>query len=140
MASRSVPSPARCPGDSPWEAVVSLGTPIPRMSQVVFRVDQVPGLHEGAVFSSPVMFDCDRGEIPLGDWCQYGLPTYSGCGVYAKTVTLGPQHVNSAVILDLGSVATLADVRVNGTDAGVRLARPYEIDISRTGPGRIQYD
>jgi len=119
------------PGDLPWEAIVSLGTPTPRMSQVVLRVDQVPGLHEGAAFSSPVTFDCDRGEIPLGDWCEYGLQTYSGCGVYAKTVTLGPQHVNSAVILDLGDVATLADVRVNGTDAGVRLARPYEIDISR---------
>jgi hypothetical protein len=123
--------PGARPGDSPWEAIVSLGMPIPRVSQVVLRVDQTPGLHEGAAFSSPVMFDCDRGEIPLGDWCQYGLRTYSGCGVYAKTVTLGPQHVNGAVIVDLGGVATLADVRVNGTDAGVRLARPYEIDISR---------
>lgn len=100
------------------------------ISQVVLRLGQRPGFYGGAAFSEPVACACDTGEIPLGDWCNYGLATYSGGAVYAKTVSLERRHLEGRIYLDLGKVATVAEVFVNGKPAGVKMARPFRFDIS----------
>ncbi len=69
-------------------------------------------------------------EIPIGDWCQYGLATFSGLGHYATDFTLDEIPEDSKVILALGRVAVSAEVIVNGKPAGLSFFEPYEVDIS----------
>jgi hypothetical protein len=109
---------------------IKLRSPIKQVSQVALRVEQEPGTYAGAVFPHPVAFDCEEGEINLGDWSDSGLETYSGIVVYTKTLDLGKTQVGGKVILDLGVVKTVAEVLVNGNSAGVRLARPFSFDIT----------
>lgn len=102
-----------------------------RTSQVALRVEQEPGAYGGAAFPDPVTFECDTGEMPLGDWSPHGLETYSGIGVYSKEVYLTRAHVQSKIMLDLGDVRSVAEVVINGRTAGTTLARPFRFDISQ---------
>ncbi|MFH1738463.1 MAG: glycosyl hydrolase [bacterium] len=122
-------------------SVVTLDKALPETSQVVFRVEQKPGVYGGAVFPEPVQFDTTKGRIPLGDWCEHGLTTYSGCIVYTAMTDLDQKHLASRAILDLGSVRTVADVRINDKPAAILMAPPYRCDISelvRSGANTIE--
>jgi hypothetical protein len=101
------------------------------VSQVALRVEQEPGCYAGAAFPAPVAFECEEGKIPLGDWCGYGLETYSGGAVYTRVVRLEKDHLKGRVGLDLGAVSTTAEVHVNGQGAGVRMAQPFRFDITQ---------
>jgi hypothetical protein len=103
----------------------------PGVSQVAMRVEQEPGSYAGAAFREPVTFECEEGQIALGDWSKFGLATYSGIGVYAKDFELETVHLRGKVILDLGEVKDVAEVFVNGSPAGIRMARPFQFDITR---------
>ena len=94
------------------------------------RVEQEPGRYAGAAFAAPVAFDCAEGTIFLGDWCSHGLSTYSGGGLYTRTVTLAEPHLRGKTMLDLGRVSAVAEVHVNGKLAGGGMARPYRFDVT----------
>ena len=72
----------------------------------------------------------------LQDWSTHtddGIRFYSGTAVYKKTFQFSPSPAlnrNSRVYLDLGRVATLADVRLNGEDLGVLWNSPYRVDAT----------
>jgi hypothetical protein len=120
---------------------ISLSAARPRGAQVALRVAQEPGAYAGAAFSEPIQFECESGEIVLGDWSAHGLATYSGIGIYAQDVLLEKAHVRSKVILDLGLVRHVAEVLVNGKSAGVKLARPFRFDITelvKEGSNRLE--
>jgi hypothetical protein len=120
---------------------IKLGSPVKQVSQVALRVEQEPGTYAGAVFPEPIAFDCQEGEMGLGDWSDYGLETYSGIVVYTKAVNLGKGQLQGKVILDLGLVKVVAEVLVNGKSAGVRLARPFSFDMTdllKAGPNTIE--
>ena len=127
------PRPACDSGDS-HEAMtgfcIELPSSIAGLSQVALRVGPSPGHYAGAVFQEPVSIECEQGEILLGDWCHYGLETYSGGAVYSRTVSLDRRHLEGAVHLDLGDVVTVAEVSVNGRPAGVKMARPFRFDVT----------
>lgn len=120
---------------------IELESPIEGVSQVALRVEQEPGRYAGAAFSLPVAFECEEGRISPGDWCDYGLETYSGGVVYTKIVELEERHLAGKVLLDLGQVSTTAEVHVNGKPAGVKMARPFCFDITgfvKVGENQIQ--
>jgi hypothetical protein len=112
------------------DGAIDLGSPRERISQVSLRVRQLPGRYAGAAFVEPVSFECEAGRIPLGDWCNHALESYSGGLVYQNSVTLDTSHLQGRVVLDLGRVHTTAEVRINSVHAGVTLARPHRLDIS----------
>jgi len=98
-------------------------------------------VYAGAVFEEPVAFEIDEGRITLGDWCDAGLATYSGIGIYGTEVELDKAQLAGQVVLELGKVKATAEVAVNGQPAGVRLARPYRFDITalvREGANKIE--
>lgn len=99
-------------------------------SQVALRVHQKPGHCEGAAFQAPVAFKCGRGQIPLGDWSQFGLDYYSGGLKYTRHVQLKDAGKSHETLLDLGDIRTSAEVKVNGKSVGVRLAPPYVFNLS----------
>ena len=120
---------------------IDLSSPIAKTSQVALRVEQQPGSYAGAAFPDPISFECQEGQIALGDWSDSGLRTYSGVGVYSKEVRLGHRHLQGQVLLELGDARTVAEVFVNGKRAGIRMSRPFRFDISdfvQPGNNQIQ--
>jgi len=99
---------------------------------VALRVVPQTGASGAAVFPDPVRLECGPGVAELGDWSKAGaLECYSGGAWYRKTVTLTPQQARGSVTLDLGKVVATAEVRVNGQTAGIRVAPPWRVDISK---------
>jgi len=120
---------------------IELESPIQEISQVALRLEQKPGCYAGAAFFLPIAFECEEGRMPLGDWCNHGLKTYSGGVVYTRIVELEERHLAGKVILDLGQVSTTAEVHINGNPAGVKMARPFCFDITglvKAGENQIQ--
>jgi hypothetical protein len=109
---------------------------------VALRIEQERGFYGGAALPEPIGLECGPGSIPLGDWSQIdGLASYSGGAWYRKTVTLNPEQITGAVILDLGNVVASAEVHINGQLAGVRVAPPWTWDVSkrlRSGENRLE--
>jgi len=70
----------------------------------------------------------------LTDWTQHadkGIKFYSGTAIYRKTFTLSalPDR-GGQLMLDLGEVREVAEVRVNGRDLGVVWAKPARVNIN----------
>ncbi|MBI5831070.1 MAG: hypothetical protein HZB16_02000 [Armatimonadetes bacterium] len=71
----------------------------------------------------------------LLSWSQHddpGVRYFSGSGTYATTVTVPAAALgaNRRVYLDLGRVAVMAAVRLNGKDLGVLWKAPYRVDVT----------
>ena len=58
-----------------------------------------------------------------------GVKYYSGTAVYRKTFTL-PSATGQKVLLDLGQVRELAEVKVNGHSCGIVWTPPFRADIT----------
>jgi len=76
----------------------------------------------------PVVFET------LADWSSNateGIKFYSGTAVYQKTfaVDLAVAGLPS-VVLDLGQVEVMADVKLNGKDLGTLWKKPFRIDVT----------
>ena len=71
----------------------------------------------------------------LASWSRHadpGVKYFSGTGTYNKTFTvpqdlLGPRR---RVTLDLGKVAVMAHVKLNGKDLGIAWKSPYRVDVT----------
>jgi hypothetical protein len=76
-----------------------------------------------------------------GDWRRWPkFAEFSGTVRYSRTITLTDPR---GVALDLGEVAEIADLHVNGKPIGVRIAPPYRWDLSEaahTGDNTIEID
>ena len=108
--------------------------------KVAIRIEQERGAYGGAALPEPVALECSGGVIEPGDWSKIdGLASYSGGAWYRKTVRLGT--AGGTAILDLGGVVASAEVRVNGRLAGIKVAPPWKVDISKLvkpGANRIE--
>ena len=79
--------------------------------------------------TSPVEFHCEgRSPGKTGSWYDYGLHRFTGFVEYETTFQLDNSYREA--ILDLGSVFYMAEVWINGENAGSRLWRPFNYDIS----------
>ena len=91
----------------------------------------------GDALPEPVHFECGCGTIPLGDWCQYGLATYSGAATYSHAFEIS--NLKSQIALDLGQLSATAEVRVNGHVASTLIAPPWTCEITPfLKPGKNQ--
>ncbi|MFJ2270874.1 hypothetical protein ACIOHO_31845 [Streptomyces sp. NPDC087849] len=105
------------------------------------RVRTRPGYEGGAALAGPVRCEVGPGRIRAGDWETHGLAEYSGGVRYRREVTLPAGAAAGRVSLDLGRVRGTAEVRVDGTAAGVRVCSPYVFDLTGlAGPGAHTLD
>lgn len=82
----------------------------------------------------------------LQSWTQSddpGIRYFSGSATYTTTFTLpaGVSAAGAAVLLDLGAVREIAEVRLNGQDLGVLWKPPFRVDvtgIAQTGRNRLE--
>jgi hypothetical protein len=127
--------PMRAAGSGRFETI----TRLPRAAVVALRVVAETGASGAAALPEPVRLDCGPGTAALGDWSKLGaLECYSGGAWYRKTVTI---PAAAQVTLDLGKVVATAEVRVNGQSAGIRVAPPWTLDITKwvkPGENRIE--
>ena len=111
------------------DGVARVANPPAGTSSVAIRLEMRPGEYGGAAFNGPISLELKGGTIQPGLWADFGLPTYSGIGVYRQSVDLSAAEAARRTVLDLGQVLVAAEVLVNGKPAGVRLARPFAFDI-----------
>jgi len=114
-----------------------------KAKQVALRVRNKLGYYEGAAFRGPIAFECGRGEISLGDWCESGLAYYSGGLKYQRTVNIAKSNDTRTWLLDLGDIRTSAELKVNGRSIGVLLAPPFVFDVTnaiREGDNEIEVE
>lgn len=67
-------------------------------------------------------------EINVGSWKEQKLPFYSHGVSYSKTIEITPKEQVFVKLNDWDG--TVAEVKVNGTSAGIIGWQPYELDIS----------
>lgn len=70
--------------------------------------------------------------VSLHTYPDAGVRYFSGTATYRRpfTVPAGALAANHRLLLDLGSAEVIAEVRVNGNDAGILWKRPYQTDIT----------
>jgi len=124
--------PVQCPEHPSDGSEIDIPLPDPpaQSSRIALRIEQKSGCYSGAAFAEPAAFECGTGRMPLGDWCDFGLETYSGGVVYSRALDLDKAHLANQIYLDLGNAVTVAEVLVNGRSAGVKMARPFRFDIT----------
>jgi hypothetical protein len=80
--------------------------------------------------AQPVNFDT------LDDWSKRpedGVKFYSGAAVYRKSFTMPDSAFHaprSAFYLDLGQVAVMAEVKLNGKNLGILWKPPFRVDVT----------
>ncbi len=107
-------------------AIVNLEVPAgPYMIETAWTVDFTPGWGAPARVAFPKLIS----------WTEYaddGIRYYSGAAIY-RTVFNAPKNLLSDdqhLELDLGEVANLAEVRLNGKDLGVLWKPPFRVDVT----------
>jgi hypothetical protein len=109
---------------------------------VAIRVDQERGCYGGSALPEPIELDCGVGKSSLGNWSLIdGLASYSGGAIYRKTVSLTEEQLKGRVVLNLGDLSSSVEVRVNGTPAGVKVAPPWKLDVTkfvRAGANKLE--
>jgi hypothetical protein len=82
----------------------------------------------------PSLTPLDRSTVP-------GIRYFSGIATYSNSFSLPATIGRGAVMLDLGTVGDLAEVRINGRIVGTAWHAPYRLDIrsaARAGTNRIE--
>jgi hypothetical protein len=117
--------------DDLTEYKVNVKNQKPGVSQVVIKIEYIPGYCGGAAIPQYFSQKCGKGEISLGDWSETGgLKSYSGGAWYRKSITLDSLDVKNNIEIDLGDLISSAELFVNGKSAGIRLSPPWTYDIS----------
>jgi hypothetical protein len=70
--------------------------------------------------------------IPWNRHENTGIRHYSGIATYSKTIEVSPAMLDgkSRMLLQFGSVAEMAEVKVNGQSCGIVWAKPYQLDVT----------
>jgi beta-galactosidase/beta-glucuronidase len=75
----------------------------------------------------------------LESWTKTPLANYSGTAIYEKSFLVPDSYHGRRLVLDLGRVSSVAEVYVNGQEAGTLVWRPYRLDITKfIKPGENQ--
>ena len=70
--------------------------------------------------------------ISWSEHADVGVKYFSGTAVYSKTIQIPAILLgkNQSLYLDLGSVAVIAEVKLNGKDLGIGWKRPFRFDLT----------
>lgn len=119
--------------DYPATYQINLPHSIARKSKVAVRIEPEHGYYGGSALPEPILLDCAAGINQTGNWSEGSvLECYSGGAWYRKNISLSKDQAGSKVMLNLGEkVVATAEVKVNGESAGILVAAPWKMDISR---------
>ncbi|MDQ1021605.1 glycosyl hydrolase [Streptomyces afghaniensis] len=111
---------------------LTLRHPLPEPAQVQVVTEPTAVLRGGSAWRGPVRVRAVPAPLPLGDWRELGLGSWSGGVTYARVLDVpsGPDPV-----LDLGRVRGSVEVSVDGEPAGEAFCAPYRFPL-RGAAGR----
>ena len=91
-----------------------------------------PGITGGSLIPEPVTIETTgKGLMHTGDWSAIGvLHNYSGGVRYTTHLKLDVLKSGEQAIIDLGQVAGTSEIIINGQKAGIRVAPPWQQDIT----------
>jgi hypothetical protein len=91
----------------------------------------------GNSFAQAPWFVLGDGSLNTGSWAQFGLTYFSGSATYERDFTLDAVYMGSKMVLECGEIGVVAEVEVNGEQAGNRVWLPFSFDISKfVRPGK----
>ncbi len=135
-------------GSYPGRPVADLATPAARFRRTGRGIDRiadtgspiaVPGpwtLRFAERLAQPRTVRLDR----LRSWTELEAPElrfYSGVATYATTLHLPPARADRELVLDLGAVANLATVRIDGRQIGYAWRPPFQLVLPAGLGGRV---
>ncbi|MBN1126241.1 MAG: hypothetical protein JXA82_14640 [Sedimentisphaerales bacterium] len=101
-------------------------------ASIALRIEPERGYYGGSALPKPITLECGSGIMSTGDWSQVGiLENYSGGAWYRKAIILTSDQIGTTVLLNLGHVVATAEVHVNGHLAGIRVAPPWKVDVTK---------
>jgi len=91
---------------------------------------------EGGYFIAPPAH-----AVRIGDWTKQGYPFFSGTGTYSQKVYIDGKYLEDKILkLALSCGSDIASVTINGQHVGVRMWKPYELDITQyVRPGENEF-
>jgi hypothetical protein len=122
---------------------VALPENLPESASVALKIEQLPGFFGGSALPEPIVFECGKGTIRLGDLGENeSLKTYSGGMWYRKSIRITAEQAKAGqIFLDLGKVVATAEVFVNGKLIGAKVSSPWTFDLSgklKSGDNKIE--
>ncbi|MCU7551583.1 glycosyl hydrolase [Chitinophagaceae bacterium LB-8] len=93
-------------------------------------------LNKQWVVSFDTAFGGPKGKVifnQLENWSKNidsGIHYYSGTAVYTKSFQWNNVNAKERVFLDLGKVANIAEVKLNGVSCGIAWTFPYQVEIT----------
>jgi hypothetical protein len=81
--------------------------------------------------AAPLEFVSGARLFDLQPWTKTGLANFSGTAIYEKSFTVPHTWTHGRIVLDLGKLSAVADVEVNGQQAGAVVWLPFQLDITK---------
>jgi hypothetical protein len=105
---------------------LTLRQPLLAATPVEVVTESTAVLRGGSAWQGPVRVRAVPAPLPLGDWRELGLGSWSGGVTYARALEVpsGPDPV-----LDLGRVRGSVEVSVDGEPAGEAFCAPYRFPL-----------
>ena len=130
-------------GTENWKSegrVFSPTVPLEKSEEITIRMRGHEALFGPAELDSPIRFICGPGVMNVDKPIEeQGLKHYSGGVRYSKVIHLNDLSI--PVMLRFQTLDCSARIWVNGVEAGVLVAPPYELDITAfigCGDNRIE--
>lgn len=111
---------------------LTLGEPLPAPTLVEVVTEPTAFLRGGSAWRGPVRVRTVPAPLPLGDWRELGLGSWSGGVRYERELRVPP---GGDPVLDLGRVRGSVEVAVDGEFAGEAFCAPYRFPL-RGAAGR----
>lgn len=111
---------------------VALPENLRESAPVALKIEQIPEFFGGSALPEPIVFECGKGTVQLGDLQDNeALKTYSGGMWYRKSIRITDEQAKAGqILLDLGKVVSTAEVFVNGKSVGAKVSSPWTFDLS----------
>ncbi|EFL30222.1 conserved hypothetical protein [Streptomyces viridochromogenes DSM 40736] len=120
-------------GELSWDGrTLRLRQPLSTPAEVEVVTEPTAVLRGGSAWHGPVRVRTVPAPLPLGDWRQLGLGSWSGGVTYARAVEV-PSGADP--VLDLGRVRGSVELSVDGEFAGEAFCAPYRFPL-RGAAGR----
>jgi hypothetical protein len=116
---------------------LTLDQPLPEAADIEVVTVPTAVRRGGSAWRGPVRVRTVPGPLPLGDWRQLGLGSWSGAVTYSRTleVPVGPDPV-----LDLGRVRGSVVVAVDGAPVGEAFCAPYRFQLRGAAGRTVRLD
>ncbi|CAL9325723.1 glycosyl hydrolase [Streptomyces sp. SudanB52_2052] len=124
--------------EPPWEGgILTLDQPLSAPASVEVVTEPTAVLRGGSAWQGPVRVRTVPAPLPLGDWRDLGLGSWSGGVTYTRVLQVPP---GPDPVLDLGRVRGSVEVSVDGEPAGEAFCAPYRFPLRGAGGRAVRLE